>query len=39
VNASNVARLLVRPDEADAWRAAQFRQFPSDARPEPGSGP
>jgi hypothetical protein len=39
VSASNVARLLQRPREADAWAAAQFRQFPSDARPERGSGP
>jgi hypothetical protein len=34
VTVSNVARLLQRPADANAWMAAQFRQFPSDARPE-----
>ena len=39
LTASDVARLLQRPGEAEAWAAAQLRRFPSDTRPEPQPSP
>jgi hypothetical protein len=39
LTASDVARLLQRPGEADAWAAAQLRRFPSDTRPESRPAP
>lgn len=39
LTASDVARLLLRPERADAWAAAQLRTFPSDTRPEPQPAP
>jgi hypothetical protein len=39
LSASDVARLLQRPGEADVWEAAQLRVFPSDTRPVPQPAP